>query len=148
MPPSALKSVGLSTPSSSPKPISASGTFDSRQQVLVQAGLVACCAAAALGLGGPGSAAAALAGGTAALAGTLAFVGVLKWRTRPAPTPWQALRVLVMAEAAKWAVSLVGLASLLSGRTGLEAASAAPGAVVVGFCIAWVAPLLALMKRN
>jgi len=91
---------------------------------------------------------AALAGGTAALAGTLAFVGVLKWRTRPAPTPWQALRALVMAEAAKWAVSLVGLASLLSGRTGLEAASAAPGAVVMGFCIAWVAPLLALMRRN
>lgn len=91
---------------------------------------------------------AALAGGTAALAGTLVFVGVLQWRNRPAPTPWQALRVLVMAEAAKWVVSLAGLASLLSGRTGLEAASAAPGAVVTGFCIAWVAPLLALMRRN
>lgn len=91
---------------------------------------------------------AALAGGMAALAGTLAFVGVLKWRSQPAPTPWQALRVLVMAEAAKWAVSLVGLASLLSGGAGLEAASAAPGAVVTGFCIAWVAPLLASMRRN
>jgi F0F1-type ATP synthase assembly protein I len=122
--------------------------FDARRQILVQAGLVACCAAAALGLGGPGSAVAALAGGTAALAGTLAFVGVLKWRTRPAPTSWQALRVLVMAEAAKWAVSLAGLASLLSGGAGLAAASAAPGAVVAGFCIAWVAPLLALMRRN
>jgi F0F1-type ATP synthase assembly protein I len=125
-----------------------SGIYDARRQVLVQAGLVVCCAAAALGLGGPGSAIAALAGGTAALAGTLAFVGVHKWRDRPAPTPWQALRVLAMAEAAKWAVSLVGLASLLSGRTGLEAASAAPGAVVTGFCIAWAAPLLALMRRN
>ena len=125
-----------------------SGIFDARRQVLVQAGLVGCCAAAALGFGGPGSAIAALAGGTAALAGTLAFVGVYKWRDRPAPTPWQALRVLAMAEAAKWAVSLVGLASLLSGGTGLEAASAAPGAVVTGFCIAWVAPLLALMRRN
>ena len=65
-----------------------------------------------------------------------------------APTPWQALRVLAMAEAAKWAVSLSGLASLLSGRAGLEAASAAPGAVVIGFCVAWAAPLLALVKRN
>ena len=87
-------------------------------------------------------------GGTAALAGTLAFVGVLKWRTRPAPRPWQALRDLVMAEAAKWAVSLVGLATLLSGRAGVEAVSQAPGAVVIGFCVAWAAPLLALVKRN
>jgi F0F1-type ATP synthase assembly protein I len=122
--------------------------FDARRQVLVQAGLVACCTAAALGLGGLESAQAALAGGTSALAGTLAFVGVLKWRVRPAPTPWQALRVLIMAEAAKWAVSLLGLATLLSGRAGLEAASLAPGAVVIGFCIAWAAPLLALAKRS
>ena len=126
----------------------ASGIFDARRQVLVQAGLVACCSAAALGFGGPGSALAALAGGMAALAGTLAFVGVLKWRNGPAPTPWQALRALAMAEAAKWAVSLVGLASLLSGGAGLEAASLAPGAVVAGFCIAWAAPLLALMRRD
>jgi F0F1-type ATP synthase assembly protein I len=148
MPPSALKSLGLSSPSPRPRPISASGTFDSRRLVLVQAGLIACCAAAALGLGGPGSAIAALAGGTAALAGSLAFVGVLKWRDRPAPTPWQALRVLIMAEAAKWAVALVSLVSLLSGRTGLEAVNAAPGAVVAGFCVAWAAPLLASMRRN
>ena len=53
-----------------------------------------------------------------------------------------------MAEAAKWAVSLSGLASLLSGRAGLEAASAAPGAVVIAFCVAWAAPLLALVKKN
>lgn len=53
-----------------------------------------------------------------------------------------------MAEAAKWAVSLVGLASLLSGRAGVEVAGAAPGAVVIGFCVAWAAPLLALVKRN
>jgi F0F1-type ATP synthase assembly protein I len=115
---------------------------------VVQAVLVACCAAAGLGLGGWESAVAALAGGSAALAGTLAFLGVLKWRNHPAPTPWQALRVLVMAEAAKWTVSLVGLVSLLSGRAGLEAAGAAPGAVVAGFCVAWVAPLLALVKKN
>jgi F0F1-type ATP synthase assembly protein I len=114
----------------------------------VQAGLVACCSAAGLGFGGTESAVAALSGGTAALAGTLAFLGVLKWRGNPAPTPWQALKVLVMAEAAKWAVSLVGLASLLSGRSGLEAAGAAPGAVVIAFCVAWAAPLLALVKRN
>jgi hypothetical protein len=82
------------------------------------------------------------------LAGTLAFLGVLKWRNRPAPTPWEALRVLVIAEAAKWAVSLVGIATLLSGRSGLDAAGAAPGAVVIGFCVAWAAPLLALVKRN
>ena len=122
--------------------------FDGRRQVLVQAGLVACCSAAAAAFGGVESALAALAGGSAALAGSLAFVGVLKWRNRPAPTPWQALRVLVMAEAAKWAVSLVGLVSLLSGRAGVEAANAAPGAVVIGFCVAWAAPLLALVKRN
>lgn len=114
----------------------------------MQAGLVACCAAASLALGGRESAVAALSGGSAALAGTLAFLGVLRWRNRPAPTPWQALRALVMAEAAKWTVSLVGLASLLSGRAGLEAATAAPGAVALGFCIAWAAPLLALVKRS
>jgi len=122
--------------------------FDGRRQVLVQAGLVACCTAAAAALGGGESALAALVGGSAALAGTLAFLGVLRWRNRPAPTPWQALRVLVMAEAAKWTVSLVGLVSLLSGRAGVEAAGAAPGAVVIGFCVAWAAPLLALVKRN
>ena len=114
----------------------------------MQAGLVACCTAASYALGGWESALAALSGGSAALAGTLAFVGVLAWRNRPAPTPWQALRVLVVAEAAKWAVSLVGLVSLLSGRAGVEAAGAAPGAVVIAFCIAWAAPLLALVKRN
>lgn len=122
--------------------------FDSRRQVLVQAGLVACCSATFLGLGGTGSAFAALVGGTAALAGTLAFAGVLKWRNTPAPTPGQALRVLVLAEAAKWAVSLSGLAMLLSGNSGIESASQAPGAVVIGFCTAWVAPWLALWKRN
>lgn len=115
---------------------------------MVQAVLVACCTAAGLGFGGLESAVAAFAGGSAALAGTLAFLGVLEWRNHPAPTPWQALRVLVMAEAAKWTVSLVGLVSLLSGRAGLEAAGAAPGAVVAGFCVAWVAPLLALVKKN
>jgi F0F1-type ATP synthase assembly protein I len=114
----------------------------------VQAGLVACCSAAAFGLGGPGSALAALAGGAAALVGTLAFVGVLKWRSRPAPTPWQALRALALAEAAKWTVSLAGLALLLSGRAGVEVAVQAPGALVIAFCVAWTAPLLALVKRD
>lgn len=123
-------------------------TYEARRQVLVQAGLVACCSAAFLAFGGAGSALAALAGGTAAFAGTLAFVGVLRWRSQPAPTSWQALRVLVMAEAAKWAVSLSGLAMLLSGASGFEAASRAPGAVVIGFCVAWAAPWLALWKRN
>jgi F0F1-type ATP synthase assembly protein I len=114
----------------------------------VQAGLVVCCGAAGLALGGWESAAAALSGGSAALAGTLAFLGVLRWRNRPAPTPWQALRALFMAQAAKWAVSLVGLVTLLSGRSGIEVASLAPGAVVIAFCVAWAAPLLALVKRN
>lgn len=122
--------------------------FDSRRQVLVQAGLVACCSAAFLGLGGSGSALAALVGGTAALAGTLAFAGILKWRNSPAPTPGQALRDLLLAEAAKWAVSLAGLAMLLSGRSGIDSASQAPGALVIGFCVAWAAPWLALWKRN
>lgn len=122
--------------------------FDVRRLILVQAGLVLCCSAAFLGAGGPGSAVAALVGGTAALAGTLAFAGVLKWRSNPAPTPGQALRVLVLGEAAKWAVSLSGLAMLLSGHSGIESATRAPGAVVIGFCTAWVAPWLALWKRN
>jgi F0F1-type ATP synthase assembly protein I len=122
--------------------------FDARRQVFVQAGLVACCSAAFLVFGGSGSALAALVGGMAAFAGTLAFVGVRRWRTQPAPSSWQALRAVVMAEAAKWAVSLSGLAMLLSGASGIEAASRAPGAVVIGFCTAWVAPWLALWKRN
>jgi F0F1-type ATP synthase assembly protein I len=148
MKPSGLESSGLSSPSPSPRPAPSVGVFDGRKQVLAQAGLVACCSAAAAAFGGWESALAALAGGSAALAGTLAFVGVLRWRSQPAPTPWQALRVLVMAEAAKWTVSLVGLVSLLSGRAGVEAAGAAPGAVVIGFCVAWAAPLLALVRRN
>ncbi len=122
--------------------------FDARRLLLVQAGLVLCCSAAFLVFGSPGSALAALEGGTAALGGTLAFVGVLRWRNPPAPTPWQALRVLVMAEAAKWAVSLSGLAWLLSGLGEVEAAGRAPGAVVIAFCTAWVAPWLALWKKN
>jgi F0F1-type ATP synthase assembly protein I len=138
----------LSSPRPSPRPEPVAAVFDGRRQVLVQAGLVACCTAAAAALGGWESALAALCGGTAALAGTFAFLGVVRWRNRPAPTPWQALRVLAMAEAAKWAVSLVGLVTLLAGRSGVEAASAAPGAVVTGFCVAWAAPLLALLRRN
>ena len=148
MTPSGLKSSGLSSPQPAPSPAPPSAIFDARRQVLVQAGLVACCGAAGLGLGGWDSALAALSGGSAALAGALASLGVLRWRNRPAPTPWQALRVLFMAEAAKWAVSLVGLASLLSGRAGVDVAGTAPGAVVIGFCVAWAAPLLALVKRN
>jgi len=148
MTPSGLKSSGLSSPHPAPSATPPSAIFDGRRQVLVQAGLVACCGAAGLGLDGWESALAALCGGSAALAGTLASLGVLRWRNCPAPTPWQALRVLVMAEAAKWAVSLVGLASLLSGRAGVEVAGTAPGAVVIGFCVAWAAPLLALVKRN
>ena len=122
--------------------------FDARRLIIVQAGLVLCCSAAFFGVGGPGSAVAALVGGTAALAGTLAFASVLKWRSNPAPTPGQALRVLVFAEGAKWAVSLSGLAMLLSGNSGIESATRAPGATVIGFCTAWVAPWLALWKRN
>jgi F0F1-type ATP synthase assembly protein I len=125
-----------------------SAIFDVRRQLQIQAGLVACCVAANLVFGGAESALAALSGGMAAVAGTLAFLGVLKWRARPAPTPWEALRALVMAEAAKWAVSLVGLASLLSGAAGVQVAVQAPGAVVIAFCVAWAAPLLALVKRN
>jgi F0F1-type ATP synthase assembly protein I len=140
--------MGFSPPRQSTKQAQPSAIFDGRRQFLVQAGLVACCVAASLALGGRESALAALSGGSAALAGTLAFLGVLRWRNRAAPTPWEALRVLVMAEAAKWAVSLVGLASLLSGAAGVEAAGLAPGAVVIGFCIAWAAPLLALARRN
>lgn len=125
-----------------------SAIFNGRRQLQVQSGLVACCVAASLVLGGHESALAALSGGMAALAGTLAFLGVLKCTERPAPTPWQALRALVVAEAAKWAVSLLGLALLLSGRAGVEVAGQAPGAVVIAFCVAWAAPLLALVKRN
>jgi F0F1-type ATP synthase assembly protein I len=131
-----------------PKPAPESAIFDGRRQLVVQVGLVACCIAASYALGGSESALAALSGGTAALSGTVAFLGVLKWHTRPAPTPWEALRALVMAEAAKWAVSLMGLAWLLSGRAGVDAAGVAPGAVVIGFCVAWAAPLLALVKRS
>jgi hypothetical protein len=53
-----------------------------------------------------------------------------------------------MAETAKWGVSLAGLALLLSGGAGVEVAVQAPGAVVIAFCIAWTAPLLALVKRD
>lgn len=148
MTPSGLKSAGLSAPSRSPGPAPAPGPFDGRRLVLVQGGLVVCCSAASLAFGGWQGALAALLGGAAALAGTLAFLGLLAWRRRPAPTAWQALRDVVLAEAAKWTVSLAGLAVLLSGLSGLEAAGAAPGAVLIGFCVAWAAPLLALVKKN
>lgn len=148
MTPSGLKSSGLSTLPPSPRHEPRSAIFDGRRQVLVQSGLVACCSAASFALGGPEGGIATLLGGAAALAGTLAFAGVLEWRNVPAPTPWQALRVLVLAEAAKWIVSLAGLATLLSGVSGLAAVGAAPGAVVIGFCVAWAAPLLALVKKS
>lgn len=148
MSPSGLKSDGLSSLPPGPRPAPRTAIFDGRRLVLVQAGLVACCSAASLALGGGESALAALSGGAVALAGSLAFLGVVQWRSRAAPAPWEALRALVMAEAAKWAVSLAGLAMLLSGRTGLDAVAAAPGAVVIGFCVAWAAPLLALVRRN
>jgi hypothetical protein len=122
--------------------------FDGRHQVMVQIAIVACCGAASLVLGNLESAIAAIAGGVVALAGTLAFLGVLRWKRRVAPTPWQALRGVVLAEVAKWAVSLGGLALLLSGGAGLDAVGAVPGAAVIGFCVAWAAPLLALMRRN
>jgi F0F1-type ATP synthase assembly protein I len=148
MEPSGLKSSGLSSPRPAQQLAPKSALFDGRRQALVQAGLVACCSAASAGLGGIDGGLGALLGGMAALAGTLAFLGVLRWRDRPAPTPWEALRAILTAEAAKWAVSLGGLGALLSGSTGLEAAIRAPGAVVIGFCVAWAAPLLALWKRN
>ncbi len=148
MSPSGLKSAGLSSPRQAPASAPSSAVFDGRRQVLVQAGLVACCSAASLWLGGPASALSALAGGSAALAGTLVFLGILRLRRRAAPTAWQALRDLLVAEAAKWAVSLGGLAMLLAGRLGVEAAGAAPGAAVIAFGVAWAAPLLALVKRN
>jgi len=50
-----------------------------------------------------------------------------------------------MSEAAKWSVSLVALALLLSGAARLQVAIDRPGWVVLAFCVAWAAPLLALM---
>lgn len=148
MTPSGLESSGLSSPRQGAASEARPATFDGKRQLVAQAVLVACCTAAGLAIGGTEGALGSLLGGTAALAGTLAFLGVLRWRNRPAPTAWEALRALLMAEAAKWAVSLGGLAALLSGAAGVTAATQAPGAVVIGFCIAWVAPLLALVKRN
>jgi F0F1-type ATP synthase assembly protein I len=148
MNPSGLKFVSLPSSGQKSEQVPRLGIFDGRRQLVVQIGLVACCGAAGLLLGGVESALSALAGGAAAVAGTLAFLGMLRWRKDPAPTAWQALRALVMAESAKWAVSLIGLASLLSGNAGVDAVSAAPGAAVIGFCVAWAAPLLALVKRN
>jgi F0F1-type ATP synthase assembly protein I len=146
--PSKLKSVGLSPPRPEAGSTPKAAIFDGRRQVRIQALLTACCGAAWLLAGEGVGAAAALLGGLAALAGTVVFLGVLRWRESPAPTPGQALRALVLAEAAKWSVSLVGLAALLAGWSGLAVAQASPGAVVTGFCVAWVAPLLALVKRS
>jgi F0F1-type ATP synthase assembly protein I len=148
MNPSGLKFASLTPSGQKPDGTPPSGGFDGRRQLVVQVGLVVCCGAASLVIGGVESALSALVGGAAAVAGTLAFLGILRWRKDPAPTPWQALRALAMAEAAKWAVSLIGLASLLSGKAGVDAVGAAPGAAVIGFCVAWAAPLLALVKRN
>lgn len=105
--------------------------------------MVAACALVAGGFSGLPGFQSGLWGGGAALAGTAAFAAVRRWRSRPAPTAWQALRVVVLAEVAKWAVSLSALAWLLSGVAGVEAVAQAPGAAVLAFCLAWVAPLLA-----
>jgi F0F1-type ATP synthase assembly protein I len=148
MSPSGLKSAGFSSSQHEGDRLLPSRIFDGRRQLVVQIALVVCCGLASYALGGLGSGQSSLAGGVAALAGTLAFQGVLRWRNRLAPTAWEALRLVVMAEIAKWVVSLLGLASLLSGRLGVDAVSMAPGAAVIGFCVAWAAPLLALVKRN
>lgn len=113
--------------------------------LLVQAALVVICSVAVWGLAGQVAALASLSGGSAAVAGSLAFAAVARVGRRPAPTPWQALRVVVMAEAAKWAVSLGLLAALLSGAARLQAVTDRPGWAVLVFCVAWAAPLLALM---
>lgn len=121
---------------------------DGGRVLLAQLLLTGVCSAALGGVTGPSGALSALSGGGAALAGTLAFFGVARWRSRPAPTPWQALRAVVLAEAAKWAVSLGALASLLSGDAGIEAVARSPGAAVIAFCVAWVAPLLAMLTAR
>ena len=113
--------------------------------LLVQAALVLLCSAAVWGLADRVAVLASLLGGSAAVAGSLAFAAVARMGRRPAPTPWQALRAVVMAESAKWAVSLGALAALLSGAAQLQAVIDRPGWAVLAFCVAWAAPLLALM---
>jgi hypothetical protein len=148
MSPSGLKSAGFSPPHQGGDGSPPNRIFDGKRQLVVQIVLVACCGIASCALGGIGSGQSSLAGSAAAIAGTLAFQGVLRWRNRLAPTAWEALRLVIMAEIAKWAVSLLGLASLLLGWLVVDAVSTAPGAAVIGFCVAWAAPLLALVKRN
>jgi len=116
-----------------------------KRVLLVQAALVFVCSTAVWGLADRVAALASLLGGSAAVAGSLASAAVARVGRRPAPTPWQALRAVVMAEAAKWAVSLSLLAALLSGAARLQAVIDRPGWAVLAFCVAWAAPLLALM---
>ena len=116
--------------------------------LLVQAALVMLCSAAAWGLADHRAALAWLAGGGAAVAGSVGFVVVAWLSRRPAPSPGQALRAVAMAAAAKWAVSLMSLATLLSGAAGIEAVMDRPGWAVASFCVAWAAPLLAWMTER
>lgn len=142
MSPTKLESDGFSAPPSSEQP-QVTAAYGGRRVVIIQLGLVVACAAAVGLARGSSGLLSALWGGGAALAGTVAFVAVGRWRSRPAPTPWQALRAVVLAEVAKWAVSLSALAALLSGAAGVAVVAQAPGAAVLAFCLAWVAPLLA-----
>lgn len=117
-----------------------------RRMILVQAVLVGLCAAPGWALAGQPAATASLLGGAAAVSGSLAFAMVARACRRPAPSPGQALRAVLMAGAAKWVVSLGTLAALLSGATGVEAVTSRPGWAVLTFCVAWVAPLLTLLS--
>jgi hypothetical protein len=140
--PTKLESDGFSAPPLD-TPGRASVGVSGKRVVITQLALVTA-GAVAVGLarGSPGLLS-ALWGGGAAVAGSLAFFAVVRWGSQPAPTPWQALRAVVVAEVVKWAVSLSALAALLSGAASVEAVAQAPGAAVLTFCLAWVAPLLA-----
>ena len=113
--------------------------------VLAQAALALLCALVAGVFWGMHAALAAVAGGTVAVASTLAYGGAFYWRSpRDQGNPGRALRTVLFAEAVKWMIAIGGLLWLLQA----PALAGQAGPAVTGFVVALIGSWLALLTKT